>query len=694
MKNFFLFKRISILFSFLIVFVLLILDFFFLLKSENYGELYDTLIKPFNFFISKKIQEGTYPFFFNSFNGMDIIGESQSAPLYPLNLILSFLNIDIDTKYNILITSYLIIGLIGIFFFIKKKINLDSILLLILFLLIPFFRVNFVHQFFIGSIVYFLVTIFIYMLKIDNKISDKHFIIFSSISISLLILVGNYTLQWLFLTALIISLFVTCKKFNKSFLLFISPIIFAGFISFIQIILTLDLMQTSDRAIGFFDYSKFNNFLSGFVISNFFNGFSAFSISEFFHKGITGFNTDNLVFIGLLPMICIFSDIKHNNIFKSPVRFFLFLIFVIAFFRGLGGLFLPNFILKSLPIFGQMRSVFRDLITVQVIFLAYFFYLFRENKIILDKKVTTGLVIISFLIFASNEIVRLVETKEFFYLNFIYLIFPTCYLLIILLKKKNLFTTLLFVCIFELSFCNSFYPSLLGKKKLFDEVKNCNIPLELLPEYYKFKYKYDHTIYKNILGNHPLESKKNSDVLDDSATSCPSIHYIDQSTLTSLNTKLFFEHEKESSKFLRLYLSLLFPNISKVNTVEMNDFISMHKNLFVEINFNSTEIKMLIFKWMKKFNIDHYFQVENNYKPSPVLLSNKIMNAVPYGDKRILIFDNNKEIVKTNIIGPFNLIDYKYKKINIYYIPIFELLGSIISFFSIFLFCVYIKCKK
>lgn len=52
---------------------------------------------------------------------MDIIGESQAAPLYPLNLILSFFNIDVDLKYNILVCSYLVIGLVGIFFFIKKK---------------------------------------------------------------------------------------------------------------------------------------------------------------------------------------------------------------------------------------------------------------------------------------------------------------------------------------------------------------------------------------------------------------------------------------------------------------------------------------------------------------------------------------------------------------------------------------------
>ena len=686
-------SRIKNLFT-LFLFFFLILDFYFFLRLENYGELYTTLIKPFNFSVAKKIQEGIYPFFFNSLNGMDIIGESQSAPLYPVNLILAFFNIDIDIKYNILICSYLIVGLIGIFIFLKKRINLNSILLLIFFSLIPFFRVNFVHHFFIGSIVYFLITIFIYILKIENKISNKQFLIFSTISISLLIFVGNYTLQWIFLTALIISLFFTCKKFKKEFLLLISPIIFAGFITFVQIILTLDLMQTSDRDISFFDYTKFNNFFSGFVISNFFNGFSAFSISEFFHKGITGFNTDNLVFIGLLPLICIFSDIKYNNILKSPVKFFLFLIFAIAFFRGLGGLFLPNFILKSFPIFGQMRSVFRDLITIQVIFLAYFFYLFRQDKIILDKKVVTGLVILSFLIFVSNEVIRFLVTNELFYLNFIYLLFPTCYLLIILFKKKNLFTALLFVCIFELLFCNSFYPSLLGKKKSFDEIKNCTLPLKFFPEYYKFKYKYDHTIYKIIFDNHPLESKKNSSDLDDGITPCPSIQYIDQSTLTSLNTKLFFEHEKESKKFLHLYLSLLFPNISKNNMVEMNDFISMHKSLFVEIKFNSQEIKMLIFNLMKKLNIDYYFQVEKNYKPLPVLFDKKIMNVVPYGDKRILIFDINKQVVKADIIGPFNLVEYKHKLINIYYIPLFEFLGLIISFFSIFLFSIYIKNKK
>jgi hypothetical protein len=685
----------------LLIFFFLILNFYFLLRLENYGEFYSTLIQPFNFFINKKIQEGLYPFFFNSLNGMDIIGESQAAPLYPLNLILSFFNIDIDLKYNILVCSYLVIGLVGVFFFIKKKINSISILFFIYFLLIPYFRVNFVHHFFIGSFIYFLIIIFLYILKIDNKISDKYFNIFTTILISLLIFIGNFTLQWIFLTALIIALFLLSKKFNKSFLLFLSPIIFGGLISFSQIILTLDLMQTSDRALGFFDYSKFNNFIGGYALSNLFNGFSPFSLSNFFHKGISGFDTDNLVYIGLLPLICIFSDIRNNNIFRSPVRFFLFLIFAIAFFRGLGGLFLPNLILKSLPIFGQMRSVFRDLMTIQIVFLAYFFYLVRENKIVLDKTVTLGLVVLSFLIFLSNEIFRFVETKELFYLNFIYLIFPFFYFLIIFFKEKKKFNMILIVCIFELLFINSFYPMLLGKKESFDEIKNCNLPLKFSTEHYdskptKLMEKYDHTIYKNIFGNHPFENNKISINSNEKNISCPFVHYIDQSSLTSVNTKLFFENQNKNknNKFLNLYLSLLFPNISFSEVLRIDDFIKVNKHLFVEIKFNSPELKIFIFSWMKRLNVNHYFLVEKNYKPSSVFLSNKIMNIIPYGDRRILIFDVNEEIVNANIVGPFNLIEHKYKKINIYYIPLFELIGLMISFFSIFSFIIYIRYKK
>ena len=112
-------KKFSI--FFLIFF--LIFDFYFFLKLESYGDLYTTLIKPFNFFITKNIEKGIYPFFFNSFNGMDIIGESQSGPLYPINFILYFFNIDIDMKYNILFCSYLIIGLFGIFFLLIKKLT-------------------------------------------------------------------------------------------------------------------------------------------------------------------------------------------------------------------------------------------------------------------------------------------------------------------------------------------------------------------------------------------------------------------------------------------------------------------------------------------------------------------------------------------------------------------------------------------
>jgi hypothetical protein len=684
-------KKFSI--FFLIFF--LIFDFYFFLKLESYGDLYTTLIKPFNFFITKNIEKGIYPFFFNSFNGMDIIGESQSGPLYPINFILYFFNIDIDMKYNILFCSYLIIGLFGIFFFINKKINLSLILLLIFFLLIPFFRVNFVHQFFIGSVIHFLIIIFFYILKIENKISDKYFTFFSSIFISLLIFVGNYTLQWLFLTALIISLFFLCKKFKKNFFLFFLPIVFGSFISFLQIFLTFDLIQISDRSSEFFDYSKFNNFLSGIILSNFFNPLSPYSTREFFHNGITpGVNSDNLIFIGLLPLICIFSDVKYNNILKSPVRFFLFIIFSIAFFRALGGLFLPNFILKSLPVFGQFRAVFRDLITIQVLFLAYFFYLIRVNKITLDKKITAGLLILSFLIFIINEITRFILIKEFSYLNLIYIIFPICYAIVVFYKIKNKFQILLITCIFELSFCNLFYPGLLGKKISFDEIKNCNLPLNFYPVYTEFQYKYDHTLFKNIFKYHPYDNKNISIYKDNIINACPSISYIDQSTLTSINTKLFFENNKVSDEFINLYLSLLFPNITQKNLIELNSYIKNNEHLFVKTKFNSMNMKINLFNLIKKFRIENYFKVEKNYKPRQVLLNNKIMNILPYGDKRILIINNKNEIIKPIIVGPFNLIKEKHKMVNIYYIPLFEFLGLFISFFSIISLALYTKYKK
>ena len=78
----------KIFFTFIIFSIgLVILNFFLMFSGELYGPLYDALIKPGNFFINQRIEGGLYPFFFNSLNGIDIIGESQFSALFPTKLI-------------------------------------------------------------------------------------------------------------------------------------------------------------------------------------------------------------------------------------------------------------------------------------------------------------------------------------------------------------------------------------------------------------------------------------------------------------------------------------------------------------------------------------------------------------------------------------------------------------------------------
>lgn len=690
------------------IILLVILNFYLMFDGELYGPLYDSLLKPAYFFINQKIQNGIYPFFFNSLNGLDLIGESQIAALFPTNIFLYFFDLDIDTKYKILIFSYIIIGITGIYFLFTKKSKRNfffEISLIAIFVTLTFFRVNLPHQFFIGAFIIFLVLNILYILKLSNKIENKNFIIFGSIAVALLLLVGNLALQWLFLTALTISIIILkLKKKNIKFLILISPLFFGFGLASIQIFLTADLMLLGDRSVNILDFSKFNNFSSPYILSSLFNLISAVSMESFNSNTFSGFEiTDNAIFLGLFPLIIFISDLyrSKDKIFEDHVKFFLITMMLIVFFRSLGGFFLPNIILTSLPIFGQMRALFRDLITLEILIFLYFLYLYFKDQFLIERKVFTSILFLSVAIFFIFEVWRFVQTGKISLITFFSLVGPVLYYSVYRIFKRDnetIYKYFFIICIIEISLVNFIYPSHLGIKEKYSENAKCDIPLNFKPSknynYEKRVYFYDHTLYHRIFNNDPFEYKTQNKLKFGKFNNenCPNIHLLDQATLTPVSLKYIIENYNENPILGNLLFDLIFHHDKKFSNeeIEIESIYDLKKVGFKSPILNNDKVVKNTFNLIDILKIKKNFLIEKNYNPIKLYDKkiDKYFSVIPYGNKRIIVKDSIKNnLYSKTQYGSFYVLNENVKSVNIYYIPVIEVISLIVTISSaIFLF--------
>jgi hypothetical protein len=708
----------KIFFTFIIFSIgLVILNFFLMFSGELYGPLYDALIKPGNFFINQRIEGGLYPFFFNSLNGIDIIGESQFSALFPTKLILYFFNFDVDTEYKILIISYLLIGVLGIYYLFSKKNErnyLYETLFIIIFLSLTFFRANLPHQFFIGAFTIFFSLNIIYILKLSNKINNKKFIFLGSLTVALLILVGNFTLQWLFLTVLSMSiLLLKLKKKDTEFFTLISPMFFGCGIASVQIFLTADLMMLGDRSVNILDFSKFNNFASPYIFSGFFNLISTVSMQSFNNNTLSGFEiTDNAIFLGLFPLIIVISDIyiSKSKIFDNNVKFFLITMMVIVSLRSLGGFFLPNILISSLPIFGQLRGLFRDLITLEILIFLYFIYLYFNNEFKIEKKVLFSICSLSIIIFVSFELWRFFLTNNILKITFLSLVGPILYWLSYRLFKNEdhkLLKLFFIICIIEITLVNFIYPNHLGYKKNFNEGNNCKIPLNFKPsKNYNYNstghiYYYDNTFYYKIFRQDPFDYRNNDKEKFGlhNGEHCPNINLLDQSTLTPTSMKYIVENHDNNPMLAKITFDLIFHHDRKFinETLDAKLIYDLRNINFKYPILNNDKTLGYFFNILKFLKIDNKFLVEKNYIPINIYDANakKYISLVPYGNKRIIIQNISENFSYSKVqYGPINVLNGNIKKIDIYYVPVIEIISLIIMILFIFLFIIYLNIQK
>jgi hypothetical protein len=681
------FKKVAIL---PLISLLIFITFFLHFTASSYGQLYSTFYKPTYFFVAKRIQEGVYPFFFNNLNGTNIIGDSMVSILYPIKLLLLLTKIDLDVQYYISLFSQITLAVIFIFFFLKKKFVISNdiflkILFACLFLSLPFFQANIVHEMWVGSFCLFFSIILVYLLYLQNFIKYKIFLLINSILSSLLIIVGGWHLQWIFITSFFISIIMMKLKFNNiNFFKTISPLMFGFGISSIQFFLSWDLASITERKIGFFDFDGFNNFASSISYVGFINQIASIELLNIASNTFGGLElTVSTISCGLAPVIFFFSDLKRSGkeVYRDPIKFFLISIILICFIRSLGGLFLPNLIIHGLPFFGQFRTTFRELIGIEVIIIIYSLYLFSKNQLKIDDKVLISLCYLSIILGISVFLINFF-LDNISYKIFLSVLIPMFIIIISKYYKKNICKKIIILSIFELFFTNALIPNDLNKRVFFNEVKNCNLPLEFKPAAFnifnsanKREYYYNHNIYGKLILN--SENIKESQ--------CPFISQIDYGTLTPVHIRHILQNQEKYDDTLSLYLALNFKNVHlKIDNIDVERSLLKIKDIkFPELHMNNDKLNFFTYEILKKINLDNYFFIEKNYKTIVSQLNSVDVSIAPFAPNRLIFFDQNYNVIKASNYGPFKIINGKFFEVNIFYVPILEILGLFFLFLSL-----------
>ena len=172
---------------------------------------------PTNMHYFESIAQGKYPFFDFMFSvGFDSLGDSQQHLAHPLKILLVLIGADpvkIST-YFMLVHIFIWVAGVGLYaqFMITKAYGESSpnapaaFLAATLILLSPALYTNYSHITFIGTLAYFP-----YMLLLAEKIMHnpkRRYFFLQALVAMLMLLVGNYGMQWIVLVCLVMYLAV------------------------------------------------------------------------------------------------------------------------------------------------------------------------------------------------------------------------------------------------------------------------------------------------------------------------------------------------------------------------------------------------------------------------------------------------------------------------------------------------------
>lgn len=342
-------------------------------KISLYGSMISWQFFPSTASIVKQFSDKLYPFYsFEFSSGFDSLADSQLGVLHPLKLILLLFSISPFEIEQIYLSFHWLLLLFASYCFaahiIKDEEALGPKKLHQVFLAINIgfslaIYTNFCHPFFIAALAYGVL-----LLLISDQFLDcpsRTGFISLSITTALMLLVGNFAIQWLMLLLVVVYSISACLIKNKS----IKPLIWLGMalalglvIASPQTLPTFELMRASARGVaGGLD--KFQQSPGPYQWFGYITPGSSYLLWKYAPEIYTYFADSNVVegvhFIGIVPLaLCLSLGFSKNTIPKK----FLPLIVCLVFFalRGLGVFSPVNIFLNYLPIFGQFRIPVRS----------------------------------------------------------------------------------------------------------------------------------------------------------------------------------------------------------------------------------------------------------------------------------------------------------------------------------------------
>ena len=338
-----------------------------------YGSSFSFQSYPLTVEYFKAISEGLYPFFsWNYGVGFNNLADSQQSLLHPLKILLSII---LESPYRI-DTIFLLFHVALIFItsiklsnhylldtkFSYEKAIIATYLAIVIMLNISIFS-NYAHVFFVAVFAYFLVLIFLLEKFLSNP--SRWYFVQIIVTTLLMLLCGNFALQWVVLSALVV--FMGCRVFQEKLSFYPVILVIVAFgLAFViaspQILATYEAMRLSARSSPG-GYDKF--FMSAGPVQwlSYVSPGSSYLLYKYGHEVFARWGdnsmTDGLHYFGVIPVALFFYSLAKLKEMPGQVKIFSSAALLMAI-RAAGLFAFVNILLNQLPIFGQFRAPIRS----------------------------------------------------------------------------------------------------------------------------------------------------------------------------------------------------------------------------------------------------------------------------------------------------------------------------------------------
>ena len=366
---------------------------------------------PVNMHYFQNIIHGKYPLFDFLFSvGFDAVGDSQQSLLHPLKIFLVLVGVELVQVSTFFLVAHIFMGAVGAglytFFMVKKSYAgflLDSN--------IPFFSAaitllslavytNILHMVFLCVLAYFP-----YMLLLTEKIMldpKRRYFFLLALVVTLMLLVGNYCIQWIALLSLVVYLaglvFMNRCHASRAFIVLLA-ITFGFLIALVQLVPTYDLMGFSSRHdLG--DWQMFLGSANPLSWLGYLSPGALFLQFKYANEAYWSYTGNNVIesahYMGLVPLSLFFYSLWKRKNLPREIDLFHGVALVMVL-RALGVFSIINIFLNTLPIFGQFRIPVRSFFILDFVLVMTSAYVLASN---LDraalKKVISALLVITF----------------------------------------------------------------------------------------------------------------------------------------------------------------------------------------------------------------------------------------------------------------------------------------------------------